>query len=151
MSNEEITRKLEELQDYLSTSNIFTDIIRCIGWVFIKRLAWIVDKPETLTDEILLVKGFYNNPETVAFMDSIKPFLYILLAFSLLYTGYLLIFQKKFNREGIAFNLFLTLMVILTLNAGMDKTDDSSLSGLVIHRKVVDLTEVTKIICLRLN
>lgn len=163
MSNEEIARKLEEFQDYLSISNIFTDIIRWIGWVFVKGLALIVDKLETVTDDILLVKSFYNNPEIVAFVDSIKPFLYILLAFSLLYTGYLLIFQKKFNREGIVINLFIALMVILALNAGMDKadeftdaaidavkvdslypTDESSLSGSIIHRNVVDLTEVDK-------
>ncbi|WP_340084222.1 hypothetical protein MHB50_16295 [Siminovitchia sp. FSL H7-0308] len=163
MSNEEIARKLEEFQDYLSISNIFTDILRWLGWVFVKGLAWIVDMLENVTDDILLVKSFYNNPEIVAFVDSIKPFLYILLAFSLLYTGYLLIFQKKFNREGIAINLFIALMVILALNAGMEKadeftdaaidavkvdslypTDESSLSGSIIHRNVVDLTEIDK-------
>lgn len=163
MSNEEIARKLEEFQEYLSISNIFTDIVRWLGWVLIKGLAWIVNMLENVTDDILLVKSFYNNPEIVSFVDSIKPVLYILLAFSLLYTGYLLIFQKKFNREGIAINLFIALMVILALNAGMDKadeftdaaieavkvdslypTDESSLSGSIIHRNVVDLTEVDK-------
>lgn len=163
MSNEEIARKLEEFQDYLSISNIFTDIVRWLGWVLIKGLAWIVDMLENVTEDILLIKSFYNNPEIVAFVDSIKPVLYILLAFSLLYTGYLLIFQKKFNREGIAINLFIALMVILALNAGMDKadeftdsaidavkvnslypTDESSLSGSIIHRNVVGLTEVDK-------
>ncbi|MED1528305.1 hypothetical protein V7198_18430 [Bacillus pumilus] len=163
MSNEEIARKLEEFQEYLSISNIFTDIVRWLGWVFIKGLAWIVDMLENVTDDILLVKSFYNNPEIVAFVDSIKPVLYILLAFSLLNTGYLLIFQKKFNREGIAINLFIALMVILALNASMDKadaftdvaidavkvnslypTDESSVSSSIIHRNVVDLTEVDK-------
>lgn len=163
MSNEEIARKLEEFQDYLSISNIFTDIMRWIGWVFVKGLAWIVDMLENVTDDILLVKNFYNNPEIVAFVDSIKPVLYILLAFSLLYTGYLLIFQKKFNREGIVINIFIALMVILALNAGMDKadeftdasidavkvnslypTDESSLSGSIIHRNIVDLLEIDK-------
>ncbi len=99
----------------------------------------------------------------VAFVSSVKPFLYILLVFSLLYTGYLLIFQKKFNREGIAINLFIALMVILALNTGMDKADeftdaaidavkvdslyandDSTLSGSVIQRNIIDLAEIDK-------
>ncbi len=62
MSNEEIARKLEDFQDYLSISNIFTDIVRWLGWVFVKGFAWIVDMLESVTDEILLVKNFYNNP-----------------------------------------------------------------------------------------
>lgn len=163
MSNEEIARKLEEFQDYLSISNIFTDIFRWIAWAFVQGLAWIVDALENLTDDILLIKSFYNHPEIIAFVDTIKPILYIFLAFSLLYTGYLLIFQKKFNREGIAINLFIACIIILSLNIGMDKAseftdvaidaikveslfphDESTLSGSIIQRNVNDLTEIDK-------
>ena len=86
MNNEEIARKLEDFQEYLSISNVFTDIMRWLAWVMVKGLAWIVDALENLTDDILLIKTFYNNPEIVAFVDTIKPVLYIFLAFSLLYT-----------------------------------------------------------------
>lgn len=163
MSNEEIARKLEEFQDYLSISSIFTDIFRWIAWAFVQVLAWIVDALEKLTDDILWIKSFYNHPEIVAFVDTIKPILYIFLAFSLLYTGYLLIFQKKFNREGIAINLFIACIIILSLNTGMDKAseftdvaidaikveslfphDESTLSGSIIQRNVNDLTEIDK-------
>jgi len=163
MNNEEIARKLEEFQEYLSISNVFTDIMRWLAWVSVKGLAWIVDALENLTDDILLIKTFYNNIEIVAFVDSIKPVLYIFLAFSLLFTGYLLIFNKKFNREGIVINIFIACIIILSLNAGMDKAneftdvaidaikvetlypnDDSTLSGSIIQRNVTDLTEIDK-------
>lgn len=163
MNNEEIARKLEDFQEYLSISNIFTDIIRWFAWVMVKGLAWIVDALENLTDDILLIKTFYNNSEIVAFVDTIKPVLYIFLAFSLLYTGYLLIFNKKFNREGIVINIFIACNIILALNAGMDKAneftdvaidavkvetlypnDNSTLSGSIIQRNVTDLTEFDK-------
>lgn len=163
MSNEEIARKLEEFQDYLSISSIFTDIFRWIAWAFVQGLAWVVDALENLTDEILLIKSFYNHPEIIAFVDTIRPILYIFLAFSLLYTGYLLIFQKKFNREGIAINLFIACIIILSLNTGIDKAseftdvtidaikveplypnDESTLSGSIIQRNVNDLTEIDK-------
>ncbi len=163
MSKEEVAQKLEEFQEYLSLSNVFTDILRWLGWVLVRGVAWIVDMLESVTDNILLIKSFYNNPEIIAFVDSIKPFLYILLAFSLLYTGYLLIFQKKFNREGIVINLFIALTIIMILNIGMDKAndftnaaidavkvdalypqDEASLSGSILQRNIVDLTEIDK-------
>lgn len=163
MSNEEIASKLEEFQDYLSISIIFTDILRWIAWAFVQGLAWIVDALENLTDDILLIKSFYNHPENIAFVDTIKPILYIFLAFSLLYTGYLLIFQKKFNHEGIAINLFIACIIVLSLNTGMDRAneftdvaidaikveslfshDESTLNGSIIQRSVNDLTEIDK-------
>ena len=52
MSNEEIALKLEEFQEHLSISNIFTDITRWIAWVFVQGLTWVVDILENLTDDI---------------------------------------------------------------------------------------------------
>ena len=86
-----------------------------------------------MTDNIILIKSFYDSPETIAFVSSIKPFLYILLAFSLLYTGYLLIFQKKFNREGLVINLFIALTIIMILNIGMDKANDSAIDTVKVN------------------
>lgn len=163
MSNEEIARKLEEFQEYLNLSNTFTDIFRWFGWVFVQGLAWCVDMLENVTDDILLLNTFYNNAEIAAFVDSIKPLLYILLAFSILYAGYLLIFQKKFDREGMVVNILIACTIIVLLNPGMNKVsefttaaidatkvealypqDDSTLSGSIIQRNVTDLSEVDK-------
>lgn len=163
MDTEEVARKLEDFQDYLSISNIFTDIIRWLGWAFIRGLAWLVDSLENMTDSILLLKGFYNTPEIVMFVDSIRPFLYVLLAFSILYAGYLLIFNKKFNREGMIINIFVASVVITLLASGMDKAgqftdaaidavkvdslyqnDEGSLSNSIIQRNITDLSEFDK-------
>lgn len=163
MSNEEIARKLEDFQEYLSISNTFTDMFRWFGWVFVQGLAWCVDMLENVTDDILLLNTFYNNAEIVTFVDTIKPLLYILLAFSILYAGYLLIFQKKFDREGMVINIFIACIIIVVLNPGMDKAseftnaaidatkvdtlypeDEATLSGSIIQRNVTDLSEVDK-------
>ncbi len=163
MNESEITQKLEEFQEYLSVSNIFTELSRWLGWALIQGLAWIVDALENVADTVLLLKSFYANEDIVGFVDSIKPFLYILLAFSILYAGYMLIFNKKFNREGMIINLFVACAVILLLSSGMDRAgeftdaaidavkvealypnDESTLSGSIIQRNVVDLTEIDK-------
>lgn len=163
MDNDELIRKLEEFKDYLHIGNIFVDPFRWLGGVFLKGLALILDGLEKVTDEVLLIRRFFQNPEIVAFVDSIRPFLYILLAFSILYTGYLLIFQKKFNREGIAINLFIAMAVIALLSTGMEKsiefTDEAkeaigtqqlygeeqgTVSQNILSRNIYDLTEFDK-------
>lgn len=51
------------------------------------------------------------------------------MAFSLIYTGYRLVFQKKVDREGIVVNIFMALVVLGLLGTAMDKsnhfTDDA--------------------------
>lgn len=163
MSDSEIIEKIEEFGDFLSIGNIISDMFRWLGWVFIKGLAFIVDALENVTDEVLLIKQFFQNPEIVAFVDTIRPFLYILLAFSLLYAGYLLIFQKKFDREGMAINVFIALAIVVVLSQGMGKanefTDEAieainttdlygkgegSLSDTIISQQLTDLLEFDK-------
>lgn len=158
MDKEEIARKISEFSEYLNVANIYTDVFRWLIWVLVQGVAVIVDGLEKVTDDVLLIKTFFQNPEVVAFVDTIRPFLYILLAFSLLYTGYLLIFQKKFDREGIAINLFIALAVIALLGTGMEKaneftdeavsavktgglyeSEDGTLSDSIIQKNVTDL------------
>ena len=163
MKDTEIVEKIEEFSEFLSIGTPISDMVRWLGWVFIKGLAFIVDGLESVTDDVLLVKQFFQNPEIAAFVDTIRPFLYILLAFSLLYAGYMLIFQKKFDREGMAMNLFIALIIVVALSQGMGKanefTDEAinainttelydegegSLSDNIISRQLTDLLEFDK-------
>ncbi|MBT2583132.1 pLS20_p028 family conjugation system transmembrane protein [Planococcus sp. ISL-109] len=163
MKDAAIVEKIEEFGEFLSIGTVISDMVRWLGWVFVKGLAFIVDGLENVTDDVLLVKQFFQNPEIATFVDTIRPFLYILLAFSLLYTGYLLIFQKKFDREGMAMNLFIALAIVVALSQGMGKanefTDDAidainttelydegegSLSDNIISRQLTDLLEFDK-------
>ncbi|MGL3067119.1 MULTISPECIES: pLS20_p028 family conjugation system transmembrane protein [Planococcus] len=163
MKDAEIVEKIEEFGEFLSVGTAISDMVRWLGWMFIKGLAFIVDGLENVTDEVLLVKQFFQNPEIAAFVDTIRPFLYILLAFSLLYAGYMLIFQKKFDREGMAMNLFIALIIVVALSQGMGKanefTDEAinainttelydegegSLSDNIVSRQLTDLVEFDK-------
>lgn len=160
MSDEEIAEKLEQFSDFLDIGNIFMDPFRLLGWVIIKGLMLILDGLEKVTNDVLFLKKFFNNTEITSFVDSIQPFLYILLAFSILYAGYMLIFQKKFNREGMVVNIFISLSIIALLSTGMEKanefTDEAidfigsqqlyseekgTLSENIISRNITDLTE----------
>ncbi|MFP7487640.1 hypothetical protein SFC65_26155 [Priestia filamentosa] len=123
MKDEEIVEKLQTFSDYLEVGNILSYCLRWLGWFLIQALAWLVDGLEGITDSILGIKTFFNSPDVQGFIKDIQPFLYVLLAFSILYIGYLLIMNKKLNREQIAINLFISIGVIVLLNVGMLKAD----------------------------
>jgi len=163
MANEDIASKLEEFQDLLSISDLVRDALRSIGWLFVRGLSFIIDGLEQITNDILLIKTFFNNPQVVEFVQTIQPFLYVILAGSFLFTGYLMIFQKKFDREGFLINLFITLLVLGLLSPTMIKTSeftdkaitsinqdgvyenqDHTLSQSVLQKNVHDLVEYDK-------
>lgn len=163
MANGDVSSKLEEFQDLLSISDLVSDALRSVGWLFVRGLSFIIDGLEQITNDILLLKTFFNNPQVVEFVQTIQPFLYVILAGSFLFTGYLMIFQKKFDREGFLINLFITLLVlgllsptmiktseftdiaIASLNQdGMYKNQDHTLSQSVLQKNVHDLVEYDK-------
>lgn len=163
MANGDVSSKLEEFQDLLSISDLVSDALRSVGWLFVRGLSFIIDGLEQITNDILLLKTFFNNPQVVEFVQTIQPFLYVILAGSFLFTGYLMIFQKKFDREGFLINLFITLLVLGLLSPTMIKTSeftdtaitsfnqdgmyenqDHTLSQSVLQKNVHDLVEYDK-------
>lgn len=126
MTDSELISKFKDLEDIFNLSNLVNDALRTVGWILVRGLAVIIDGLEEVTNTILLTKTFFNNPEVVEFVQTIQPFLYVLLAGSFLFTGYLIIFQKKFDREGFLINLFITLLILGLLSPTMIKVNDFS-------------------------
>ncbi|MDP9580242.1 UNVERIFIED_ORG: hypothetical protein J2X74_006134 [Bacillus sp. 1751] len=138
MKDEEILKKLHEFSDYLDVGNIVTYMLRKVGWACIQLLSFLVDGLEGITDSILGIKSFFNSPEIQDFITKIQPFLYVLLAFSFLYIGYMLIIQKKVNREQIMINIFISMAVLLLLNTSMlkaDKFTDQAIEAVDLNEK----------------
>lgn len=126
MTDSELISKFKDLENVFNLSNLVNDALRTVGWILVRGLAVIIDGLEEVTNTILLTKTFFNNPEVVEFVQTIQPFLYVLLAGSFLFTGYLIIFQKKFDREGFLINLFITLLILGLLSPTMIKVNDFS-------------------------
>ncbi|MEC0276111.1 pLS20_p028 family conjugation system transmembrane protein [Peribacillus frigoritolerans] len=117
------THILEKFSDFLEITNPISYMLRWIGWVIIKGLAWLVDSLENVTDSILLIKDFYNYTDVEGLVDMLLPLCGTLMGLSFLYTGYLIIFQKKVDREGIIVNMFMVFVVLALLGEGMDKAN----------------------------
>ncbi|MEW4212281.1 hypothetical protein Q0O85_27575 [Priestia megaterium] len=138
MKDEEILEKLHEFSEYLDVGNILTYLLRKLGWGCIQVLSFLVDGLEGITDSVLGVKSFFNSPDIQDFITKIQPFLYVLLAFSFLYIGYMLIIQKKVNREQIMINIFISMAVLLLLNTSMlkaDKFTDQAIEAVDLNEK----------------
>ncbi|MED4672387.1 hypothetical protein C7B90_10865, partial [Lysinibacillus fusiformis] len=127
MSDSEVIRILEEFSKYLSTANIFIDPFRWLMWIFVQGLAFIIDGMENLTNQVLLVKNFFETPAILNFLQTFRPVTIILLAFSILFTGYLLIFKRKaVQGEAIAINLTITLAIFSILTPGIHKINETT-------------------------
>ncbi|WP_394514533.1 pLS20_p028 family conjugation system transmembrane protein [Priestia aryabhattai] len=138
MKDEEILEKLHEFSEYLDVGNILTYLLRKLGWGCIQVLSFLVDGLEGITESVLGVKSFFNSPDIQDFITKIQPFLYVLLAFSFLYIGYMLIIQKKVNREQIMINIFISMAVLLLLNTSMlkaDKFTDQAIEAVDLNEK----------------
>ena len=107
MNKEELTDKLLEFAEYLNEGSMVTDVFRWLGWAIVRGVATLVDGLEKVTDDVLLIKVFFENEEVTQFLVTIRPLLWLLFALSLVFVGYLLIFQRKMNAEIVAINIVL--------------------------------------------
>lgn len=128
----ETVQILLKFSDHIEISNPINYMFRIIGWLIINGLVWLVDSLSNLTDSILKLKLFFTDNQIHDLIDLLKPLSITLMAFSLLYLGYLIMFQKKVNREAIVVNIFMALVVFTILGTGMEKTNkftDQAIEG----------------------
>lgn len=123
MNDEKVLEILKMFNDYLEIGGFINYILRSIGWMIIIGLSYLVDALEGITDKILLVKTLFASEQVQSFVRDFQPVLYILFAFSLIYIGYTLIFNRKTNREQIAVNIFISMGVIVLLSTAMMQAD----------------------------
>lgn len=124
MSDEELLEKLLQFSDVLTTNNIFTSGLRIIGWGLLLFLKTIVDSLEGMMDGVLTLTDFFMSEPVHAFLETIQPVLYILLALSLAMIGFRIIFNKEKNRAEIPMNIFIAVMTISLLTFGMGQVNE---------------------------
>ncbi|PHE07152.1 hypothetical protein COF59_24315 [Bacillus pseudomycoides] len=123
MNDEKVLEILKTFSEYLEIGGFTNYILRSIGWMIILGLSYLVDALEGITDKILLVKTLFASEEVQSYVRDFQPLFYVLFAFSLIYIGYTLIFNRKTNREQIAVNIFISMGVIVLLSKAMMQAD----------------------------
>lgn len=124
MSEEEILEKLLDFSESLTMGTFVLDFLRTVAWWLVLGMAWIIDALENIADTILGLRIFLDNPEIQEFITQMQPLLVILFAFNILFIGYLLIFQKEFNRAGVFSNVFMALVIVVALGSAMEQGNE---------------------------
>lgn len=135
VKDETVIKLHQKFHELLHPSNIGVDMMHNMGWSFVNGLAWIMDQLEGITDNVLSFFGFFKSAPVKQFIQDFKPLLVVLLAISFMYVGYLLIFQRKFDRSLILINMVLAIFMIIALPHGMNKGVEFTKEAVTVIKK----------------
>ncbi|XZN05319.1 pLS20_p028 family conjugation system transmembrane protein [Clostridium perfringens] len=151
MYEDKIVNILLAYSEYFSKSNFIIYGFRLVGWVFIKGLGFLVDKLEDVVKSVTVVTDFFNSPEITNLINKFSPLLYLLLVASIIFIGYQLVINKKFDRSKLPMNIILSLCIIVVMPLAMSKANiltnkvigeiqgESQFSDQIISNNVTDL------------
>lgn len=123
---EDIVDVLLAYSEYFTKSDFILYGFRIVGWCIIKGLSFLVNKLEDVVDSVTKVTDFFNSPEITALINKFKPLLGLLLVASIIFIGYQLMINKKFDRSRVPMNIILALCIVVAMPLAMDKLNTLS-------------------------
>lgn len=126
MVGDNIVDVLLAYSEYFTKSDFILHGFRLVGWFFIKGLSFLVNKLEDVVDSVTKVTDFFNSPEITALINKFKPLLGLLLVASIIFIGYQLMINKKFDRSRVPMNIILALCIVVAMPLAMDKLNTLS-------------------------
>ncbi|WWU63283.1 hypothetical protein QJR26_09590 [Clostridium baratii] len=129
--SEDLAIKILTVYDnFFTKSDFFINCARLFGWWFINGLAYIVGKLENVVNSVTFITDFFDSESVNALIDKFKPLLGLILVFSIIFIGYQLMLNKKYDRSKIPMNVILAICVVVALPIAMTKINE--LTGLVM-------------------
>lgn len=110
---------LNAYDNFLTKSDFFIHCLRYLGWLIIRGLAFLVGKLENIVDSVTFVTDFFDSAGINELIEKFKPVLGLLLVFSIIFIGYQLMFNKKYDRSKLSMNIILALCVVVVLPIAM--------------------------------
>lgn len=148
---------LEYWERLLSESDIFIDIFRLIGWLFVKGLKTVTDLTETLVNEVYGLLDFttYAGVDKFFNTNELKILLGVLLTFAIAVLGWTLIFNSKEYKSKLMQQMSIIVIVVCamplvfsTLNQltrdvrNFATGDVENMSDQIIAEGIVDLQHI---------
>ncbi|MDU2680313.1 MAG: hypothetical protein E7C50_00370 [Clostridium sp.] len=115
---------LTAYDSFFTKVDFFINCFRTLGWWIIRGLAFLVGKLEDIVNEVTFITDFFESAGINALITKFKPVLGLLLVFSIIFIGYQLMFNKKYDRSKIPMNAILALCVVVALPIAMTKLND---------------------------
>lgn len=146
MSEEEILEHLQNHSEYLTVSNIFTDMLRFLAESFINGLIWMIDSLASATDGILAILDLRteNGGDFQSFLASLRQINYLMLTIVILGAGVLLFFAKDKFAKDLPVNLFLitALLAIMPTALGLASNQVRNIhNSIVLENEGISLAE----------
>ncbi|HAT4093240.1 TPA: hypothetical protein I9Z34_001743 [Clostridium perfringens] len=126
IENQIIIDQLLAYSEYFTKSDFILHGFRVVGWFFIKGLSFLVNKLEDVVDSVTKVTDFFNSLEITALINKFKPLLGLLLVASIIFIGYQLMINKKFDRSRVPTNIILALCIVVAMPLAMEKLNTLS-------------------------
>lgn len=115
--------------DIFNLTSILKTIIRGLGWSLIKILAFISNSIETVVNEIYSLNGFFSSQHLNDFIDEMLPLAWVILALSIVFLGYKLIFDREFRINNVFKNITLSIAVFMLLPMFMSHMEKMTTTG----------------------
>lgn len=96
----------KEYKEYFSNFSVINDILRSLGWFILKGLLSFTSMLGTLLDKVFEFINFLDSDKLIQFFNTIKPFIWTVLLFALIYLAYCYIFAHK-KPEGVISNILI--------------------------------------------
>lgn len=107
----EIYQKYEE---YFSNFSMVTSILRSLGWLILKGLLSAASMLNTLLDKIFDFINFLDSDEVIRFFNTVKPFIWTVLLFALVYLAYCYLYAHE-KPKGVITNILLFAGTVMIL------------------------------------
>lgn len=121
---------LNAYDNFFTKSDFFINCLRWLGWLIIKGLTHLVEGLENIVNSVTSVTEFFNSAGIKEIIDKFKPLLGLLLVFSIIFIGYQIMLNKKYDRSRIPMNVILALCVVVVLPIAMTKLNKITKLGM---------------------
>ncbi|MBM7835610.1 pLS20_p028 family conjugation system transmembrane protein [Clostridium sardiniense] len=121
---------LNAYDNFFTKSDFFINCLRWLGWLIIRGLTYLVEGLENIVNSVTSVTEFFNSAGVKEIIDKFKPVLGLLLVFSIIFIGYQIMLNKKYDRSRIPMNVILALCVVVVLPIAMTKLNKITKLGM---------------------
>ena len=105
---------LRRFAEYLEITTISNDFFRSVIFYFYKAIYFLAKSSKGVFESVLNFIDFTDSQQLNQLFATYKPLIWIIMMLSLMFVGYLIMFNKLQNRENVVTNLII-LLVMMTL------------------------------------
>lgn len=104
----------KKYEDYFSKFDVVHDILRSLGWMILKGMIKITSLMNLALDKIFDFINFLESDEIIQFFNSVKPFIWTVFLFALVYLGYCYLYAHE-KPKGVVTNLMIFMGTVMIL------------------------------------